>query len=101
MFNFFEEEFTEEDALDIITEAYSNSPALEELMEIVYDNMQKAENRNAYIEYGATFLSENADMLSKHYPSGPVKWPKKYIDNCLALFGFTNASLKQKVTLKP
>ena len=35
MFNFFEEEFTEEDALDIITEAYSNSPALEELMEIV------------------------------------------------------------------
>jgi hypothetical protein len=97
MFDFVEEEFTEEEALDIITEAYSNSPALEELMEVVYSKMQVTATRNAYIEYGATFLSENAEMLSKHYPSGPVKWPKKYVDNCLALFGFTNASLKEKV----
>lgn len=97
MFDFVEEEFTEEEALDIITEAYSNSPALEELMEVVYSNMQVTATRNAYIEYGATFLSENAEMLSKHYPNGPVKWPKKYVDNCLALFGFTNASLKEKV----
>ena len=97
MFDFVEEEFTEEEVLDIITEAYSNSPALEELMEVVYSKMQVTATRNAYIEYGATFLSENAEMLSKHYPSGPVKWPKKYVDNCLALFGFTNASLKEKV----
>ena len=97
MFDFVEEEFTEEEALDIITEDYSNSPALEELMEVVYSKMQVTATRNAYIEYGATFLSENAEMLSKHYPSGPVKWPKKYVDNCLALFGFTNASLKEKV----
>ena len=97
MFDFVEEEFTEEEALDIITEAYSNSPALEELMEVVYSKIQVTATRNAYIEYGATFLSENAEMLSKHYPSGPVKWPKKYVDNCLALFGFTNASLKEKV----
>ena len=79
MFDFVEEEFTEEEALDIITEAYSNSPALEELMEVVYSKMQVTATRNAYIEYGATFLSENAEMLSKHYPSGPVKWPKKYV----------------------
>lgn len=97
MFNFVEEEFTEDDVFNIITEAYSKSPVLDELMETVYINMQSAQARNAYIEYGATFLSENAEMLSKHYPSGPVKWPKKYIDNCLALFGFTNASLKEKI----
>ena len=67
MFDFVEEEFTEEEALDIITEAYSKSPVLEELMETVYSHMQVTATRNAYIEYGTTFLSENAKQLSTYF----------------------------------
>ena len=99
MFNLFQEQFllTEEECIDLIYESdeFVKSNVLREFMNNIDECLQKADCRNAYIQYGDTFLNDNSDMLSKKYPAGKVKWPIKYIDNCLALFGYTNASLKK------
>ena len=91
---------SEEEALNFISEAFSSSPNTfrTDIIDPIINKLEKNDVRKHYIEYGDTFLSANADMLAKEYPTKAVSFPKKYIDDIFELFGFTQTEIKK--TLK-
>ena len=95
---------TEEEALTFINEAVS-SPK-NSFKELIVDPMlsclEKTSVQTKYISYGDEFLAANAVMLAKEYPTKPVSFPRKYVDNVYELFGFNDATLKRdlKICLK-
>lgn len=93
-----EYEASEQEVLSLFLEAVhdeSNSELRELIIDPIISVIEKPSNRNKYIEYGNTFLEANAEMLSKEYPTKPVSFPKRYIDNVFALFGFEMEEFKQ------
>lgn len=98
---FMEYESTEEEVLLLVQEAV-HDPINNKLREQIIDPMIKIletpKGRKEYIKYGNSFLEDNADMLSKEFPTKRVSFPRKYVDGVLELFGFDVKSLKS--TLK-
>lgn len=96
-----EQEFTEEEALVFIQEAMTdpeNNVLRKEIIDPIITVLEQPAERKRYIDYGLSFLSDNASMLAKEYPTKPVSFPRQYIDGVLGLFGFKLDSLKK--TLK-
>lgn len=97
---FMEYEVTEAEALDYIQEVASDerSKSLrEEIINPIINVLEQPKERKQYIDYGSTFLGANADMLAKEYPTKPVAFPRKYVDDVLGMFGFTVDGLKKTV----
>ena len=99
---FMEYEATESDVLTLIQESASEEgkrALKEQIIDPIMEVLGKPAGRNAYIRFGSEFIEANAEMLAKEYPTKAVVFPRKYVDNVLALFGFTSKSLKE--TLLP
>lgn len=97
---FMEYDLSESEAFNIVMESGSDakSTALrEEIINPIIQVLEKPSERKRYIGYGSDFLGDNADMLSKEYPTRPVSFPRKYVDDVLDMFGFTVDSLKSTV----
>lgn len=96
-----DEFLTEEEALTFINEAVSGSK--NSFKELIVDPMitylEKPAVRLRYIELGDEFLAANAVMLAKEYPTKPVSFPRKYVDNVIELFGFKQADLKRDLKM--
>ena len=93
-----EQELTEaEAALLFLQEAVhdpKNQKLREELIDPVISVLEKPAGRKQYIDYGSSFLGENATMLSREYPTKAVTFPRKYVDGLFAMFNFTVKSFK-------
>ncbi len=95
---FMEQELTEAEAIMFVQEALhdpKNQKLREELIDPIIEILEKPSGRKQYIEYGSSFLGENATMLAKEYPTKAVTFPRKYVDGLFAMFNFTMKSFKQ------
>lgn len=93
-----EQELSEAEAMLFITEGVTNSNILKtDIAEPMYEKLSSAQVRKQYIALGEEFLSANAVMLAKEYPTTPVSYPRKYVDNVIHLFGFTKEGLKKTI----
>ena len=95
---FMEQELTEAEAIMFVQEAVhdpKNQKLREELIDPIIEILEKPSGRKQYIEYGSSFLGENATMLAKEYPTKAVTFPRKYVDGLFAMFNFTMKSFKQ------
>lgn len=90
-------ELTMEQALFFIQEAESSPLFKQNIVDPIMNSLQTPSVSKRYIEYGNIFLSANADMLAKEYPTREVSFPPKYIDDIMSLFNFTLASLKNNL----
>lgn len=94
---FMEQELTETEAMLIVQEAVhdpKNQKLREELIDPIISVLEKPAGRKQYIDYGSSFLGENASMLSREYPTKAVTFPRKYVDGLFAMFGFTVKTFK-------
>lgn len=97
---FFMESFDEissHDANIFIQEALhdpQNSEFREVLIDPIFEKLKDKNIQKQYIEFGDKFIESNFDMLSKEYPTKPVAFPQKYVDNVLKLFGFNVKELR-------
>lgn len=99
---FMEQSFLSEDeAMHFIQEAGLNDPGRlevqEKLMDPVIKVLQSPSGLKKYISLGNEFIDLNSTMLAKQYPTTKVTYPRRYVDEVLALFGFTPASLKATI----
>lgn len=95
-----EYDLTEAEAFNIVMESGTDGKSKslrEEIINPIIAVLEKPAERKRYMDYGSGFLGDNADMLSKEYPTRPVSFPRKYVDGVLDLFGFTVDSLKATV----
>lgn len=95
---FMEYDISESEALAIITESANDEKSAtlrEEIINPIIAVLEKPKEAKRYIDYGSEFLSSNADMLAKEYPTKSVAFPRRYVDDILELFGFTVTSLKK------
>ena len=93
-----EQELTENEALTFVQEALhdpKNQKLREELIDPIISVLEKPSGRKQYIDYGSSFLGENATMLSREFPTKSVTFPRKYVDGLFAMFGFTMKSFKE------
>ena len=88
-------ELTMGSALFFIQEAVSSPTFKERIVDPIMNSLQSPNVSKRYIEYGNMFMSANADMLAKEYPTREVSFPPKYVDDIMKLFGFTMDSLKK------
>ena len=94
---FMEQELTETEAMLIVQDAVhdpKNQKLREELIDPIISILEKGSGRKQYIDYGSSFLGENATMLSREYPTKAVTFPRKYVDGLFAMFGFTMKTFK-------
>lgn len=89
-----EQEYTEEEIKVWLEEADPSSAFHTKIIDPVIKVLETTKGRNEYINLGTEFLDANAGMLSKEFPTKRVSYPRLYVDRCVSLFGFTNASLK-------
>lgn len=96
---FMEQEITEAEALLFLQEADSvtHTSLREEIINPIIQVLEDKANAKKYIDYGSAFLEDNATMLSKEYPTRPVSFPRRYVDDILELFGFSVDTLKSTV----
>lgn len=95
---FMEQDLTESEAALIIQEAVhdpKNQKLREELIDPIIAILEKPSGRKQYIDYGSSFLGENATMLSREYPTKAVTFPRKYVDGLFAMFDFTQDRFKK------
>lgn len=93
-----EYEVSEQEVLTLVQEAFSdskNSKFRELIIDPIIFALEKEKCRKDYIKYGNDFLDANVEMLSKEYPTTPTKFPRKYVDDVLNIFGFNVKSLKK------
>lgn len=92
---FMEQEYTE-DEMKVWLEAVATSTAFHtKIIDPVIKVLETTKGRKEYINLGTEFLDANAGMLAKEFPTKRVSYPRLYVDRCVSLFGFTNASLKE------
>ena len=91
---FMEQEYTEQEMRVWLEEADTSSAFHTKIIEPVIKVLETTKGRNEYINLGTEFLDANAGMLAKEFPTKRVSYPRLYVDRCVSLFGFTNASLK-------
>lgn len=96
---YMESEISENEILELFqeTDKIAVSNFREKLVDPIIAVLEKPSNRNRYIGYGNTFLEENAEMLSKEYPTTRVIFPRKYVDDVFQLFGLTTVEAKKLV----
>ena len=93
-----EQALSEAEALMFITEGVTNSNILKtDIAEPMYEKLSSPQIRKQYISLGEEFLTANAIMLAKEYPTTAVSFPRRYVDNVIQLFGFTQAGLKKTI----
>ena len=94
-----EYDLSEAEAFNIIQEATDASSVTlrETIINPIISVLEKPKERKRYIDYGSDFLSANAEMLAKEYPTKSVSFPRRYVDDVLDLFGFDVTSLKKQV----
>ena len=93
-------DLSEEEALAIVQESATDAGSVtlrEQIIDPIIAVLEKPKERKRYIDYGSDFLSANAEMLAKEYPTKSVSFPRKYVDDILDLFGFTVDTLKKTV----
>jgi hypothetical protein len=90
-----EQEYTEAE-MKVWLEAVATSTAFHtKIIDPVIKVLETTKGRKEYINLGTEFLDANAGMLAKEFPTKRVSYPRLYVDRCVSLFGFTNASLKE------
>lgn len=89
-------EWTMEQALFFLQESGESDIFKEKIVDPIMDKLSSPSVYKKYIEYGDEFLAVNSDMLSKEYPTDHVKFPQKYIDGLLSLFGFESVAVLKK-----
>lgn len=95
---FLEQEFSENEVLTLIQESSDNNSSLREMVvNPIINVLENPKNRQEYISYGNSFLEANSDMLSKEYPTKPVSFPRGYVDNIYAMFGFEQQHFKNDI----
>lgn len=93
---FMEQECTEHEMTIWLQETADTSSAFcTEIMNPIVKVLETPKGRKEYIALGTEFLDANANMLAKEFPTKRVSYPRLYVDRCVSLFGFTNASLKE------
>ena len=93
---FMEQEYTEHEMAIWLQETADTSSAFcTEIMNPIVKALETPKGRKEYIALGTEFLDANANMLAKEFPTKRVSYPRLYVDRCVSLFGFTNASLKE------
>lgn len=95
---FMEQELTEMEATMLFVQEALHDPKnqklREELVDPIIEVLEKPSGRKQYIDYGSSFLGENAQMLSKEYPTKAVTFPRKYVDGLFGMFNHTVKSFK-------
>ena len=95
---FMEQFLTEQEAYHWVQEAVNDPASIqfrEEIMDPILESFKNLDNIKQYIELGNQFIEANAEMLTKPYPTARVKYPRKYVDRVLEIFGFTTQSAKK------
>jgi len=87
---------------DMIMEAGDNSKNSEaiqfmrvNIVDPIVDTLSKPANKKKYIDHGVEFLDANAEMLAREFPTKRVTFPRKYVDRCLEIFGFTTDTFRK------
>lgn len=92
-------DFNTEDELRHFIEAALEQPENHDFREKIIDPVIKvfetASGRNRYIALGTEFIDSNAEMLAKPYPTTPVSYPRKYVDQMFEMFGFDKAEFRR------
>jgi hypothetical protein len=88
---FMEQTFdSEKEILDYFQEASSEDKQefREYIIDPVVNVLSTPSGKKKYIQYGSDFIDVNSDMLAKPYPTTQVSYPRKYVDEMFALFGY-------------
>lgn len=104
MFFIEQNDFTEEEANIFLEAMYDkeNTDLRNTIVDPIIKVLETPKGRETYISYGDEFLEANSLMLSKEFPTKPVVFPRKYVDNIFEMFGFEQKAFKDnlKVLLK-
>ena len=104
MFFIEQNDFTEEEANIFLEAMYDkeNTDLRNTVVDPIIKVLETPKGRETYISYGDEFLEANSLMLSKEFPTKPVVFPRKYVDNIFEMFGFEQKAFKDnlKVLLK-
>ena len=92
---FIEQEYTEAEYRVWLEAADTSSAFHTKIVDPIVKVLETPKGRKEYISLGNEFLDANAGMLAKEFPTKRVSYPRLYVDRCVSLFGFTNASLKE------
>lgn len=92
MFFMEEYEIDERDMFAMIQESVSDdsikSDLRTQIIDPIFAKLKDKSVVKSYIDAGNSFIEDNAEMLAKEYPTKPVSFPRKYVDNVLGLFGY-------------
>ena len=97
---FLQESFTEEEAIVFVEAAIhepENTPLRTTIIDPIVAVLEHPKSRTEYIKYGNEFLEANSEMLSKEFPTKPVSFPRAYVDNVFAMFGFEQKTFKENL----
>ena len=104
MFFIEQNDFTEEEANIFLEAMYDkeNTDLRNTVVDPIIKVLETPKGKETYISYGDEFLEANSLMLSKEFPTKPVVFPRKYVDNIFEMFGFEQKAFKDnlKVLLK-
>ena len=104
MFFIEQNDFTEEEANIFLEAMYDkeNTNLRNTVVDPIIKVLETPKGKETYISYGDEFLEANSLMLSKEFPTKPVVFPRKYVDNIFEMFGFEQKAFKDnlKVLLK-
>ena len=97
---FLEQEFSEDEARMFVQEVTydpKNNLLRSTIVDPIIQVMETPKGRKEYIAYGNTFLEANSEMLSKEFPTKIVSFPRGYVDNLYAMFGFNQQAFKDNL----
>ena len=95
MFFLEQAEYTEDEARIFVEAMNVNDDLRIQIIDPIIQILNKPSARKEYIAYGTEFLQANAEMLAKEFPTKAVSFPRKYVDNVFALFGFSQKQFKE------
>ena len=95
MFFLEQTEYTEDEARIFVEAMNVNDDLRIQIIDPIIQILNKPSARKEYIAYGTEFLQANAEMLAKEFPTKAVSFPRKYVDNVFALFGFSQKQFKE------
>ena len=97
---FLEQEFSEDEARMFVQEVTydpKNNLLRSTIVDPIIQVMETPKGRKEYIVYGNMFLEANSEMLSKEFPTKIVSFPRGYVDNLYAMFGFNQQAFKDNL----
>lgn len=75
----------------------NNSDFRTKVIDPIIAVFEKSKGKNRYIQLGTEFIDANAEMLSKPYPTTPVSYPRKYVDEIFELFGYDKTQFRKLI----